>query len=248
MDLPQKFVIRALNLRIISPLDATKLTALGAAIAPPAGASIVDLCCGKGELLATWARDHGVTGTGVDISTAFLAAARARAADLGVADRVRFVHADASGYVADRPADIASCLGATWIGDGVAGTLALLERSLRPGGLALVGEPYWRAEPPHQRAVEACHAQSRDDFATLPDLVASFGALGWDLVEMMLADPDTWDRYTAAQWLAIRTWLDANPGHDLAGEMRSVLEREPLDYVRWCRDLLGWGVFALKKR
>jgi cyclopropane fatty-acyl-phospholipid synthase-like methyltransferase len=31
---------------------------------------MLDLACGSGELLCTWARDHGVSGTGVDISTA----------------------------------------------------------------------------------------------------------------------------------------------------------------------------------
>ena len=46
---------------------------------------MLDLACGSGELLCTWARDHGVTGTGVDISTVFLDAARVRAAELGVA-------------------------------------------------------------------------------------------------------------------------------------------------------------------
>jgi len=92
---------------------------------------LLDLCCGKGELLSTWAAEHGITGTGVDISTVFLAAARDRAAELGVADRVSFVHADASTYVAEEPVDVAACIGATWIGDGAAGTVALLERSCR---------------------------------------------------------------------------------------------------------------------
>lgn len=82
---------------------------------------MLDLACSKDELLCTWAHDHGVTGTGVDISTVFLDAARARAEELGVADRVGFVHGDAAGHVADEPVGIASCLGATWIGPGVPG-------------------------------------------------------------------------------------------------------------------------------
>jgi hypothetical protein len=34
--------------------------------------------------------------------------------------------------VAAEPVDVTSCVGVTWIGDGVAGTMTLLERSLRP--------------------------------------------------------------------------------------------------------------------
>ena len=89
-----------------------------------------DLACGSGEMLCTWAPDHRLTGTGVDISTAFIGAARARAIELDVADRVAFIHGDAAGYVAERPVGVASCFGATWIGDGVAGTVELLRRSL----------------------------------------------------------------------------------------------------------------------
>lgn len=63
-----------------------------------------------------------MTGTGVDINTVFLAAGE-RAAELGVAERVGFVHGDASGHVAPQPVDLAACVGATWIGGGVAGTV-----------------------------------------------------------------------------------------------------------------------------
>jgi len=173
VDLPRIYTIRESSHRILNPFTSEKLATLGAAIGLRKGNTILDLCCGKGELLCTWARDHGITGTGVDISTVFLAAGQTRAAELFVVEQVSFVHADAASYVAAEPVDVAACIGATWIGDGVAGTVALLERSLRPGGLMLIGEPYWRAEPPSQEAIEACHATSREQFETLPGLPAS---------------------------------------------------------------------------
>ena len=77
---------------------------------------------------------------------------RARAAELGVTDRVQFKQGDAVGYVAADPVDVASCLGATWIGDGVYGTIDLLTRSLRSGGLVLIGEPYWVRRPSDRRS------------------------------------------------------------------------------------------------
>ncbi|MEQ4722892.1 class I SAM-dependent methyltransferase [Nonomuraea sp. B19D2] len=249
MDLPRSITIRESSHRILNPFTSDKLATLGAAIGLRKGASVLDLCCGKGEMLATWSRDHGIAGTGVDISTVFLAAARERAAELGVADRVTFVHGNAATHVAAEPVDVAACVGATWIGQGVAGTVALLERSLRPGGMMLIGEPFWRAEPPSQEAVEACRVRSRDDHNTLPGLIELFHGLGYDVVEMVLADEDSWDRYRAAQWLNVRTWLDANPGDDeLAPEFRAELATEPLRYVRYERPLVGWGVFALMKR
>jgi SAM-dependent methyltransferase len=182
------------------------------------------------------------------VSTEFTARARVRASELGVTDQVVFIHGDASGYVADEPVDLAGCIGATWIGNGVAGTIDLLRRSLRPGGMLLIGEPYWRREPPDQRTAEACHASGKDDFRLLPELIEQFGELGYDVVEMMLADQDGWDRYRAAQWLNIRRWLDRNPEGELAHELRAELSEEPARYARYQREYLGWGVFALMGR
>lgn len=248
MDLARTFTIRESSHRIHNPLTSGKLADLGQALSLPPGARMLDLACGSGEMLCTWARDHGITGTGVDISTAFLAGARARAIELDVAEQVGFVHGDASGHVADAPVDIAACIGATWIGGGVAGTVDLLRRSLRPGGLLLIGEPYWRRQPPDQVTVEACHAGREDDYRPLPELLEQFGDLGCDVVEMVVADQDSWDRYFAAQWLNTRRWLDAHPDDELAGQMRAELTAAPAHYARYLREYLGWGVFALMDR
>ncbi|MFG2769852.1 SAM-dependent methyltransferase [Streptomyces sp. NPDC048350] len=248
MDLPRSFTIRESSHRICNPFTSDKLALLGQAISPATGTRMLDLASGKGEMLCTWARDHGVSGTGVDISTVFLDAARERAAELGVADRVDFVHADASGHVAAEPVGIAACIGATWIGSGVAGTVELLRRNLAPGGMMLIGEPYWRREPEDQTVVEGCHMARKDDLLTLPELLQQFGDLGCDVVEMVLADQDSWDRYVAAQWLNIRRWLDANPDDELADEMRAELTAAPVQHARYQREYLGWGVFVLMDR
>ena len=248
MEIPRHHVIRERHHRIHNPLDDAKLATLGGALRLSPSMSILDLASGSGEMLATWSRDYGITGTGVDLSSEFVASARARAAELGVGHRITFVHGDASTYVSTSPVDVASCLGATWIGGGVDGTIALLDRSLRPGGIVLIGEPFWLKEPPDQEVVEACSAQSKDDFeSSLVDLLRRFDRLGWDLVEMVLADPNSWDRYHGAQWLTVRRWLDENPDDELAPTFRQELSVAPLQHVL-CREYLGWGVFALMKR
>ena len=246
-DLPRSFVIRESGHRIHNPFTSEKLATLGHALRLSPGTTMLDLACGSGEMLCTWARDHGLTGTGVDISSAFIATARARAAELDVADRVTFVHRDATGYIAGQPVGIAACVGATWIGDGVPGTVELLRQSLAPGGIMLIGEPYWRRDPADQ-ATEGGYGLGQEGWLPLPELIESFGLLGCDVVEMVLADQDSWDRYAAAQWLSIRRWLDANPHDELADEMRAELTSDPARHVRYRREYVGWGVFALMDR
>lgn len=248
VDLPRIFTIRERSHRVLNPITQDKLALLGRVLRLPAESTILDLASGKGELLCSWAREHRTRGTGVDISTVFCAAARDRAIELGVQDRVRIVHADASTYVSEELVDLTCCCGATWIGGGVEGTVALLERSLAPGGLMLIGEPFWRGDPPTQEAVVGSHARSREEFTSLPELVGRFIRLGYDLVEMVLADEDSFDRYAAAQWMNLRAFLDANPDDELAGQIRDELDTRPLEYVTYQRRYLGWGVFALRAR
>lgn len=248
MDIPRIFTITESAHRIHNPITADKLATLGAALRLAPGASLLDLGSGSGEMLCTWARDHGITGTGVDMSQLFTEQAQRRAEELGVAHQVKFIHGDAAGYVSDQKVDVAACVGATWIAGGVAGSIALLTQSLRPGGIILMGEPFWRQLPPTQEVAKGCLAHAICDFLTLPELVASFGQLGYDVVEMVLADQDGWDRYEAAKWLTMRRWLEANPGDEFAPEVRAQLNLEPTRYATYTRDYLGWGVFALMQR
>ena len=248
MDIPRIFNIIESAHRIHNPITPEKLATLGAALRLESGTRVLDLGSGSGEMLCTWARDHGIVGTGVDMSRLFFEQAKRRAEELGVAKQVNFIHGDAAGYVAEEKVDVAACVGATWIGGGLAGTIGLLARSLRVGGVLLIGEPYWRRLPPTEEVARGCLAGAVSDFLTLPDLLASFGRLGHDVVEMVLADQDGWDRYEAAKWLTMRRWLDANPDDELAEEVRARLTSEPERYATYTREFLGWGVFALMSR
>ncbi len=235
------------NHHILNPFTHEKLMLLGEVCRLTPEMRQLDLCCGKGEMLCQWAQRWGISGVGVDISKVFLAAARERAAELGVSDRVSLIEGDAGQYIAEAQGfDVVSCIGATWIGNGLVGTLKLMLPALKPGGLLLVGEPYW-IEPPPEEAYAGIGV-GKEDYTSLLGNLERFDSVGLDLVEMVLANPDSWDRYEAAQWWTQHEWLRAHADDPRAADVRAMFDRSHREYLLYERRYFGWGVFALKAK
>ena len=83
---------------------------------------------------------------------------------------------------------------------------------------------------------------------SLPGTLDRLTAAGVELVEMVLADEDSLDRYVAAQWWTVAAWLDEHPGHTGAAGMREYLDRSRYAHLAFGRRYLGWGVFVLRPR
>ncbi len=229
---------------IMNPLSSSKLDLLGEICGLDPRSRVLDLACGKGALLAGFAERWGSCGVGVDIHPAFLQAAREHAETLGVSDKVSFVEADASNTDAvEGVFEVVSCLGASWIGGGATGTLTLMSRWLAPGGYLLFGECYWM-DRPSQATIER-HVVVGEGFADLVGTLGRFENLGLDLVEMVLASPDDWDRYSASQWLNVSKWLASHSSDPDAPEVRQIRDASRRGYLEEDRRCLGWGVFVL---
>ncbi len=97
MDIPRIFNVSESAHRIHNPFTPEKFATLGAALRLESGTRVLDLGSGSGEMLCTWARDHGVIGIGIDMSQLFTEQANLRTVELGVADQVTFIHGDAVG-------------------------------------------------------------------------------------------------------------------------------------------------------
>src|SRR5512142_234268 len=84
VDIPRIFTITESAHRIHNPITPEKLATLGSVLRLDSGARVLDLGSGSGEMLCTWARDHGIIGTGIDMSQLFTEQAKLRAEELGV--------------------------------------------------------------------------------------------------------------------------------------------------------------------
>lgn len=236
------------NHRILNPFTEAQLMQLGTICRLRPGMRQLDLCCGKAEMLCRWAAHFGIEGAGVDISSVFLDAASARASELGVAQQVHVTQADASTYpIAPNAFDVVSCIGATWIGNGLVGTIEKMRVGLRAAdSFLLVGEPFWIDEPP-EAAYAAVSGGDRAAYTTLAGTLERIEHTGCTLVEMILATHSGWDRYVAMQWMAIDDWLRAHPAHPDAAALRAWNDQGRRAYMEYGRRYFGWGVFVIRQ-
>lgn len=231
---------------ICNPTSDAKLDALVEILALPEGARVLDVGCGKAELLVRTARRWGCRGVGVDLSPRFMEEARARVEAAGLSEIVELVHADAAGFEAPADSfDAAICLGASWIFGGHAGTLEALARWARPDGLVVVGECFWRSHPP-PRYLEATGLDAAS-FGSHEGNVRAGLERGLALLHTFVSSEHDFDRYEGLQWNAIERHAREHPEDADAPELVARLRRERDAYLRWGRQGLGWSIYVFAK-
>jgi trans-aconitate methyltransferase len=220
-----------------------RLDALVARAPLGSGDHVLEIGCGKGDLLTRLlARWPEATAEGFDRNPWFLEIARSIAASAGVAGRVSFVETDAPGVmIADRGVAMAVAMGASGILGDHAATVAGLARAVRPGGVVVFGDGLWIREP--LASGMASFGMTRDELPDRPEEFAALGVqAGLEVLEIDVVDDAEWDAYEDAYAGAVEAWAAANPDDAEAG---AFLERAQLfrsSYAEWRRDAMGFAI------
>ena len=230
---------------VCNPTSTERLDELIGLLDLEPGASVWEAACGKGELLVRLAERRRIRGTGVDMSPYEIAVARERAAARAPAAELTIIEGDAAAHPPEPASvDLAVCLGASWIWGGHRGTLRALRGFVKPGGLVLVGEPYWRREPDPAYLVAAELAAG--DFSTLHGNVEIAAEEGLTLLYALPSRDEDWDRYEFLQLRAAERWALAHPDDPDVDELLSRARRGTDAYLRWGRDTLGWSIYLFR--
>jgi SAM-dependent methyltransferase len=237
---PWYYAVAERDHELQNPTTPEKIALLGGRLGLGPESRLLDMACGKAGPTTLLAAASGCRAVGVERSPEFVAAARERVAAAGLEERVEIVEGDAAALPLEPESfDAVLCLGATFVWDGLDGTLAALAPAVRPGGHLVVGEPYWRQWP---------LPEGVDDLGYLPlrETAARFDAAGLPLVSLIAASEDDWDAYESLRWRAVESWLAENPDHPDAPAIRERHEQSRSDYLAFERALLGWAIFVAR--
>ncbi len=233
---------------VCNPTNEEKVARLVALLRLQRGARVVDIACGKGELLLRLAEAYGIRGTGVDLSPFFVADARRRLLARAPGAEVEFLEMNGSDFRPEAPNrfDVAACLGASWVFGGHAKTLDALAGMVAPGGWVIAGEPFWRQEPPAEYL--AASGLSQDAFGTHAGNAEAGERRGLELVHTLVSSQDDWDLYEGLQWYASAEYARSHPDDPDLPELVERVAQDKEAYLRWGRDSLGWAIYLFRHR
>ncbi len=231
------------EMAVMNPLSPETMERALDALGLPEGATVLDLGCGKGELLAQIAERYAARGVGVERSPYLLPLARERGARVARGS-VEIVEGDARTWTAPEPFDLVVCIGPGWAHDSFGALLEQLVSHVAPNGQLLVADGYWRAEP------SAEYLQllgARRDEMTSHDLNTMTGVdLGMQVLWSGSATQQDWDRYEFGYFATVDRWAAANPDHPDRAAFVEQAQRGRDRYLRGGRDVLGFGIYLFR--
>jgi SAM-dependent methyltransferase len=210
---------------------------------------VLDVGCGRGELLIRIAERAGAGGHGIDASEEQIEVARAQAAARAPGEHLVFEVRDAAAMVA--PAGgytAAACIGASHALGGLDPTLARLRELVKPGGFLLVGEGFWQQEPGDE--LLGLLGATPDELGSLPELLGAGEAHGLELVYLAAATDEDWRRYEWGYILNLDRYLSNHPeepGAELLSERRERMRRRRLLAARE-GEAMGFALLAWRRR
>jgi len=227
------------ELAIMNPISSSALDEAVGQLELTPSARVIDIGCGKGELLRRIAAAYACTVEGIDASESLIAEARSVApmALLRVAD-VRMVPLETEAY------DLAACVGAShaFLDD----PLGSLARLVRPGGLVLFGDGYFRRKPDPEYLAAAGIA--RDELSSLDATIGRAWEAGLALRETFVASQVDFTRYEMTHARAIGVHARNHPDDP---EALAMLERSrawQAAFEKWGKTTMGFALLLFVKR
>ena len=198
--------------------------------------TVLDLCCGYGEMLKLWSEAFGINGIGIDRETKFIETGRARLTNnlikLSVGDV--FKYNDTAKY------DIVVCTElSSGLFDKFKDGISFLEKFVKPGGKLVFGKLFSKKPNPPQELIDF-----DGELPTLLEIYEKVKQCGY-YITAMVSDTD-------AQWEQYITWSAKQDLEKLRKNPNDINTAAWLDkwyriYFELRRPYEGWGLFAIEK-
>jgi SAM-dependent methyltransferase len=194
----------------MSPLSDAALDEAIAQLALPPNARVLEVGCGRAEVLRRIVERWDARATGYDRDPAAIAEARRRVpeADLLVAEEPP-----------PGPFDLVVCVASSHALGGFPGALGALRGLVAGGGRVVLGEGYWQREP-SPAYLDALGGASADELGSYTELLEAARRAGLTRLWASVASAEDWERYERTLVGNAERWAAAHAGEPGAEVLR----------------------------
>lgn len=207
---------------------------------------ILDVGCGRGEFLLRTVARFDCEAIGVDRLRPVVLETRKEAARRLPLGKVEILCESFDPRIYEPGSfDLAVCVGSTHAISNLPDTLRVLSNLVRPGGIILVGDGFWKQRP--EPAYLGFLGASEDELLTHQGNLSLVRGLGLEVLREHQATPMEWSHYEDTYAANVRKFVTRNPKDPEAAAMERKIDGWRDAYLKWGRDTLGFGVYLLRK-
>ncbi|HEX6865790.1 MAG TPA: class I SAM-dependent methyltransferase [Caulobacteraceae bacterium] len=211
------------------------------------GMRTLDLGCGNAAMSIHMAETYGVHIDALERSPKVSAIARKRLEGRGAPGKVTLHNVEAVEFLEGaKPYDLVVAVGASGIADPPEpqAIMEALKAHVKPGGLLLWSDPYWKADPdPAFVAMIAPYAA----YKTHVGNIEAGEAAGLELRYAGASPPHEWDDCIYSMYAASQAWLADHPDDPEAADVRERNEMQRMAYQTFGRETLGFGLYLFRR-
>ena len=142
--------------------------------------------------------------------------------------------------------DLSLCIGASWIYKGYRGTIDALKQMTKPGGIIIIGEPYWLKEPDTEYLQML--GIEKDEYSSHHGNIDIGENSGLHCLSTLVSNHDDWDYYETLQWWSAMDYISKNPGDQDNHELLKRIKKAKKEYLQYGRDALNWAIYVFMKQ
>jgi ubiquinone/menaquinone biosynthesis C-methylase UbiE len=206
---------------------------------------VLDVGCGRAELLLHVLERYSCHAIGVERSPIAIELAHQQ-------KTLRFPQArldlQCKNFLAQEyPAqsfDLAVCIGSSQAMGDYRQALRTFARLVKPGRLVLIGEGYWKKDPPRSY-LEFLQCE-KDDLLSHAGNQSLAQELGYEVLQSHFATAAEWIEYEDNYAANLRSYFEENPSDPEIAMMQERLRGWRAAYLKWGQATLGFGLYLLR--
>jgi len=232
--------------KFCNPIGEAQITTVLDRLGLDSNQRVIDIGCGKAELLIRLVDQYGCLGTGIDINEEFLREAAKRVGTSRYPTRIELRQGAAKETIeATLQYDLSVCVGSSQCFGLYRDAINALVAITRPDGLILIGEGFWRRHP-DQVYLDFLGA-TEEELLTHSGNIDAGREAGLMPLYSCASDENDWDVYEEAYHANVVRYFDSHPMDPDRAAMLERIASWNRHYRLYGRETLGFALYLFKK-